>query len=743
MGKKTIGPSPSEIITQEIVAKKPEDGLAGLPFMNQKIDMEKRVDDLLSRLSFEEKCVLSAGWKDNSTAPIPRLGIPTFRMTDGPHGIAPYALRGLGSSVIYGDDGLPIVSREGVSQSADKPKDGTSTYFPTGIQMASTWNPATIEAFGKAVGEEMRAIKWQMLLGPAINMCRTPMNGRTFEYHAEDPYLSGKIVAAAIRGIQSERISTCLKHYAVNNQEWNRFKVSAVVSRRALEEIYFPAFKTAVQEGDPWGLMTSYNEINGTYVSEDPDVLRKTILDGWGFKGVVVSDWGATRYCKGIKTLVEAGLGVEMGSRDLYKVDQMQAMKAAGDFPEQALDGNVRRYLRTMFLVGAFDDPESLPKGSINTDEHMQVARKIAEEGMVLLKSDGFLPLDMNAVKKIAVVGKHATLTFGKRGGSSAVGAHHEVTVRQGIEKKLAGKAEVVEDPAAADVAIVCVGLGHSHDFKGGDHEGSDKLRYPLGIIDVKLVNKTIKQNKKTVVVFVNGSPFGVEGFIENAPAVLEAWYGGCELGTVVADILFGDVNPSGRLPVSWPKRLEDVPAHKAFRTYPGTYTRLKEPKGIDKRHKRRFRQIARYEEGIFIGYRHYDTHQVEPRFPFGHGLSYTTFTYGDLKLGTSQLSGDGKLDVSLDVTNSGSRAGAEVVQLYVQDVQASVPRPTKELKGFKRVVLAPGKMERVTFTIEKKDLSYYDEAKHAWVAEDGEFNVLVGGSSRDIKLQGTFTYNN
>ncbi|NMC04762.1 MAG: glycosyl hydrolase, partial [Candidatus Lokiarchaeota archaeon] len=372
---------------------------------------------------------------------------------------------------------------------------------------------------------------------------------------------------------------------------------------------------------------------------------------------------------------------------------------------------------------------------------HVQVARAIAAEGMVLLKNDGVLPLDITAVKKIAIVGKHATLTFGKRGGSSAVGVHHEITVRQGIERKLAGKAEIVDDPSAADVAIACVGLGHTHDFKGGDHEGSDKLRYPLGITDVMLINKTIKQNKKTIVVLINGSPFGVERFIDNAPAVLEAWYGGCELGTVVADILFGDVNPSGKLPVSWPRRLKDIPAHKAFRTYPGTYHFLKEPKSIDKRHKRRFREIATYEEGIFIGYRHYDTNKVEPRFHFGFGLSYTTFAYGDLALSTTRLAGDEALEVGLRVTNSGSRAGAEIVQLYIQDVQASVPRPAKELKGFKRLTLDPGKTERVTFTIGKKDLSFFDESSKAWVVEPGEFKVLVGASSRDIKLEGTFSY--
>ncbi len=725
MGKKKE-PSPSDLIVQSALAKKPEGELVGFPFMNPRIDLEKRVDDLLTRLTFEEKCILSAGWKDNSTAPIPRLGIPAFRMSDGPHGIAPYALRGIGSGVVYGSNGIPVAAKDGESQDGVKPKDGTATYFPTGIQMASTWDPDLIQKFGEAIGEEMRAIGWQMLLGPAINMCRTPMCGRTFEYHAEDPLLSGKIGAAAVRGIQSKRVATCVKHFAVNNQERDRFKVDVRVSRRALQEIYLPAFKICIQEGDPWGVMSSYNLINGVYASDNWELLHEILVEKWGFKGVVVSDWGATKLCRGIKEIIEAGMGVEMGSRHRLAIDQMQAMLSAGTFPSQAFDENVRRYLRTMFLVGAFDDLASLPKGSINTDGHVKVSRTIAEEGMVLLKNQGaVLPLDMGKVKKVALVGKHTDMTFGRRGGSSAVGTHHEVTIRQGLEAKCKGKAEIVDDPATADAAIVCIGLGHTHDLKGGDHEGTDKLRFPIGITDAALVNKTAKKNKNTIVVLVNGSPFGMENFVGHVPAVLEAWYGGCELGNVVADILFGDVNPSGKLPVTFPKQLHDIPAHKSRRTYPG--------KG----------KVVHYDEDIFIGYRHYDSNNVEPRFAFGHGLSYTTFTYGNMKLGAANLSGDGTLDVSFDVTNTGSRAGAEVVQLYVQDPKAGVPRPAKELKGFKRVMLDPGRNERVTLSIGRKDLSFYDDTKDAWVADDGEFKVLVGGSSRDIKLEGTFTYTN
>nr|MDO8112699.1 glycoside hydrolase family 3 C-terminal domain-containing protein [Candidatus Sigynarchaeota archaeon] len=684
--------------------KQLEEDISSLPFMNSKLDIEKRVDDLLSRLTFDEKLILCAGFKENSTAPVPRLGIPAFRMSDGPHGIAPYSLR-----------------------------ERTATYFPTGIQIASTWNPALAEEFGKAVGEEIKAIGWHMLLGPAVNIARTPMNGRTFEYYAEDPCLAGEIGAAAVKGIQSKRVATCVKHFVANNQEQRRFTVNAVVSQRALHEIYFPAFKRIVEYADPWGFMSSYNKINGIYASEHKEILKNTLMSTWKFKGVVVSDWGATKKCTTIANLIEAGLCVEMGSRDRYKVDEIKKLKDAGQFPAQAFDDNIRRFLRVMFLVGSFDEPQlPLPKKGIemmvsqrailkNVEAHQQVARRIAEEGMVLLKNDKhLLPLDINKVKKLAIVGKHAKQTFGRRGGSSAVGGHYEITIRQGLETKCNGKIEIVKDPAKADAAIVCVGLGHTHDFKGGDHEGTDKLRFNLGRTDVKLVNKTITKNPNTIVVLVHGSPFGMEKFIDNAPAVLDAWYGGQELGYIVADIIFGDVNPSGKLPVTFPKHLKDIPAHKSRRTYPG--------KGIITNRN----PTVYYDDGIFIGYRHYDTNRIEPRFPFGHGLSYTTFKYDNLTLSTEKLSGTEKLTLSFDMTNTGERAGAETAQLYVQDVEASVPRPVKELKGFKKVRFAPQEKATVTLQLDKNDLAFFDEKAGTWTAEAGKFKVLVGSSSRD-----------
>ncbi len=694
------------------------DELKKLPFMNASLPIEERVEDLLQRLTFEEKVLLSAGGGYNSPPPIPRLGIPRFSMTDGPHGVSPGAAK---------EAGIPSFSA--TLDGAASVGDGTSTYFPTGIQLASTWNPDLLFQFGQALGEEIRAVGRVVDLGPSINICRSPLNGRTFEYYSEDPFLAGKIAAAAVRGLQSKRVAPCVKHFAANNQETKRFKVNVSVGRRALEEIYFPAFRRCVEEANAWGVMSSYNKINGVYVSENKEVLRNALMDRWGFRGIVVSDWGATKRVTGPKTLIEAGLSIEMAGREQYTLEAMQAMKASGEFPQKYFEDNVRRILRVMMLVGQFDDPASLPKGCINTKEHQQLARKLAEEGMVLLKNEkNLLPLDITKVKKVAILGKHADIKFGRRklgGGSSAVYPPYEITVRQGIENKVKGKAEIVGDPAVADVAVVCVGLEHSHDFKGGDHEGSDKLRYGLGIFLPKLVKKTLAANPNTIVVFLGGSPTGMEKFVDKVPAVLNAWYGGMELGSVVADILFGDVNPSGKLPVSWPKRKKDIPTALSFLQ---TFIGVKE---------------VIYNEGVFVGYRYYDTQNVEPRFCFGHGLSYTTFSYSNLKLSSETISGNQNLTISFDLTNTGLRSGAEIIQLYLRDVEAAVPRPLKELKGFQKIYIEAEEKKAVTLELSKQDLSYFDEKSNTWVAEDGDFEVLLGSSSKDLRLKGTFHYKN
>ncbi|GAB4330514.1 MAG: glycoside hydrolase family 3 C-terminal domain-containing protein [Promethearchaeota archaeon] len=670
--------------------------------------LEERVSDLLSRLTFREKCLLSAGEKDNSPPPIPRLEIPQFRMCDGPHGVSPGAVR---NSPHYAEaTGLE-----------------SSTYFPTGIQLASTFDPALAERFGAALAEEARAAGCSMVLGPAINLCRSPMNGRTFEYYTEDPFLNSRIAVAVVRGIQSRRVAACVKHFVANNQESNRFKVNVVVSRRALEELYFPAFRACVEEADAWGFMSAYNKVNGTHVSEHRELLRETLKERWGFSGVVVSDWGATRRCSGVVKLVSAGLDVEMGHRVLYQPDEMEALRAAGKFPEKEFEDNVRRIVRAHVRTGAFDPPEMVPRGSINTEEHQALARRVAEEGTVLLKNEGdLLPFDLDRLDSLALLGKHADLRFGRKklgGGSSAVFPPYEVTIRQGLEEKLAGKVELVDDPASADAAVVCVGLEHTHDFKGGDHEGSDKLRYSLGFLQPRLVRRVAKANPNTVVVLVNGSPFGVEGFVDHVPAVVEAWYGGMEIGRVVADVLFGDVNPSGKLPVTWPKRKRDIPTALSF-----VRTVLPFPE-------------VRYEEGVFVGYRYYDAFGPEPRFPFGHGLSYSKFEFAGVRVDRERLAADldSRLEVTVTLRNVGGRHGAEVVQLYVHPVDPRVERPVKELRGFRRLELSPGESTDATFELTPRDLARFDEARGRWVVDEGPYEVWAGSSSAHLPLRAAF----
>ncbi|MHA1792811.1 MAG: glycoside hydrolase family 3 C-terminal domain-containing protein [Promethearchaeota archaeon] len=682
-----------------------------LPYMNQSMDLETRVDDLLARLTFKEKCLLCAGEKDNAPPGIERLGIPPFGMTDGPHGVSPYK-----TGLAPGGVRIKIQG------------DGTATYFPTGIQLASTWNPDLLQEFGAALAEETRAVGRYMQLGPAMNICRNPMNGRTFEYFSEDPLLSGALGAAVVKGLQSKRIAPCIKHYVANNFETNRFKVNVVVSKRALEEIYLAGFKKCVLESDPWGLMSSYNKVNGTYVSEHEDLLKKTLKESWGFSGVVVSDWGATNHTTGMVALIKAGMDIEMGSRNKYNIEEMINLKESGEFPEKEFDDNIRRFLRVMFRVGIFDDPATVPEGKINTKEHQAIAKKLAEEGMILLKNENqTLPLDKKKVKKIAILGKHADLKFGRKklgGGSSAVYPPYEITIREGLTKKCQEEmkdVEFVEDPGEADVAIVCIGLEHTHDFKGGDHEGSDRLRYELGYKQTKLVNSTAKKNKNTIVVCVNGAPFGIEKFIDNVPAVLEAWYGGMEIGTVVADVLFGDVNPSGKLPVSWPRTKKDIPT---------AFSLLQTIVGV--------KEVI-YEEDVFVGYRYYEKNNVNLRFCFGHGLSYTNFEYSDLKLNSKKIKSGENIKVSCKIKNAGKVPGAEIVQLYIHDLEASVPRPIKELKGFKKVFLKPAEEVLVEFDISEHDLSFYSEEKDDWIAEPGEFEILIGSSIKDIKLSDTF----
>ncbi len=675
----------------------PKEELAKLPFMDSQLEVEKRVADLLGRLTIDEKLSLCAGEKSfgvllgkgfYATKDVPRLGVSRFKMTDGPHGLG-----ALGSRFRKG------------------------TYFPVGIGRTATWNPSLAEQFGINYAHEIRDIGFHMALGPAINIIRTPLSGRDFEYQTEDPYLNKKMTVPIVKGTQSQRVAVCLKHYAANNQETNRMKVSAEVSERALREIYLPGFEAAVKESDAWSVMGSYNKINGIYGCEHPDLLTTKLRKEWGFRGFVVSDWFALRPTTSAESCMKAGCDYEMpGPGTKYRWKRLRKIYQQGKITEQDVNRSVSNLLRVMFFTGIFDDPATLPGGSRNTPEHWAVARKIAEEGIVLLKNEGnLLPLDINKVKSIAVLGPNANKKQGLGGGSSCIRPVHEVTPIQGLKEKCEGRVKIIAAPAEADVAIVVVGLCHGS-RKNWDTEGKDKKDLELTAEQVQLIQQTVQQNAKTIVVLVNGSPLAMDQWLDKVPTVIEAWYAGMEGGRALADILFGDVNPSGKIPVTFPKKLADSPAHASKRTFPGENGKVY------------------YEEDILVGYRYFDTKGIEPLFPFGHGLSYTTFKYENL-----HISGSAPIGVSVDIINTGGRAGAEVVQLYIQDVEASVPRPIKELKGFQKVWLDPGQKTTVKFELNTEDLAFYSEKDHQWVTEPGKFVAHVGSSSRDIRVQAEF----
>lgn len=673
----------SERLTPEEISK--------LPFMDVNLDVEERVEDLLSRLTQDEKFRLSYGRRIFFTAPIKRLGILMFKMCDGPHGL--------------GATGTLLTKK--------------ATAFPVAILRTAMWNPELAYEFGKAAAEEFRAIGYREMLGPGVNIQRTPLCGRTFEYQSEDPYLNSVMGVAVVKGIQSQKVAACVKHYVCNNQELERFKVDAIVSERALREIYLPAFEATVREADAWSFMTCYNKVNGDYGSGMTDLIQNKLFKEWGFRGFVVSDWFATRHMTSTAKCVNAGTSLEMPRAILFKKKRLETALAAGEFKMETYDDNLRRLLRVMFLTGHIDDKGELPDVERNTTEHQAVALKMAEEGIVLLKNDNnTLPLDINKIKKIAVLGPNAKKKHSLGGGSSMIRAFYEITPKKGLREKCEGKIEIVELPSEADVVIFVGGLNHK---KHGDKEGVDKLNLELAPEQIEQLNNTIEQNPNTILVLINGSPIAMEGWIDKVPAIVEAWYPGMEGGRAIANVLFGDVNPSGKLTITFPKKLEDSPAHASERTYaPDT---------------------VYHDEGIFVGYRHFDKKDIEPLFPFGFGLSYTTFKYDNLKLSKTQLSGDEKLTISVDVTNIGKRAGAEIVQLYIQDVDCSVERPPKELKGFKKVFLEPGKKDTAKMELKKKDLSFWDEKTNAWKAEKGKFKILIGSSSRDIKLHEEIEY--
>ncbi len=659
-------------------------------YLDPECDPETRVASLLLALSLDEKLSLCAGqgfWKTKS---VERLGIKPFRLTDGPRGI-------------------------GWHSSGKR-----CTAFPSGIAQAASWDPELLEQFGEALGQEARAVGGGTVLGPAINIARTPLNGRTFEYLSEDPVLNSELVVPIVKGIQRQGVAACVKHFAVNNQETDRMRVDARVCERALQEIYLPAFRAAVEEGDAWSIMAAYNAVNGVAACENKDLLVTRLREQWGFRGFVVSDWFAVRRTTSSAACVEGGLSLEMPGRgSKYRYKNLKESYTQDQFTEQDIDDVLRGLLMAMVLVGHLD-PERV-RGKRNTPDHQALACTMAESGMTLLKNEGdLLPLDPGRCRKIAALGprlkKRNCLPLW--GGSAGVWPPHEITPWMGLQNENQGRFEWVSNPKDADVVLLFVGLSHR---PGLDSEVKDKSSLSLPAKQEKLITDTLKTNPNTVIVLLNGSPIAMP-WVNDVPAILECWYPGMEGGTAIARTLFGDNNPSGKLPVTFPKTLQDSPAHVSARTFPGDG------------------QTVHYDEELFVGYRHFDKYDIEPLFPFGHGLSYSKFAYDNLVLSQESMSSDEELTISLTVTNVSDVAGAEVVQLYVASSQVSEDRPVQALKGFRKVWLEAGATQMVTITVPASSLHIFDPDLNQWMIQNGEHTARLGSSSRDIRLQKTFT---
>jgi len=683
-------------------------------YLDSSQPIEKRVEDLLSRLTLEEKNSLLHGDSKFTTAAIPRLNIPRRWMSDGPHGV-----------------------REDVGPDTWDPADRTddfATCMPCGIALAATWNPDVALAEGVAVGEEALARGKHIMLGPAVNIMRTPLCGRNFEYFGEDPFLASRIAVGYIRGEQSQNVASCIKHFAANNQEADRNAINVEVDERALREIYLPAFKAAVQEAGVWAVMGAYNKLRGDYCCHNDYLLNKILKDEYGFQGIVISDWGGAH---DTRAAALGGLDLEMGTEkpydEFFLAGSFREALQKGELPMSLLDDKARRNLRVMIATHVLDGRQP---GSLNTKEHQAASRRVAEEAMVLLKNKrDALPLDLFRIQSLAVIGDNATRLQAHGGQSSEIKAFYEIAPLEGILRRVGGRVNVsysvgygkdvgddaiaraIQAAATADAVLFIGGLNHDRNF---DTEGFDRRNMKLPYGQDELIQRVVEVNPRTIVVLVGGSPMEMGQWIDRVPAVLMAWYGGMESGNALARVLFGDVNPSGKLPCTFPKRLADSPAH-ALGAYPGT------------------NGVVRYEEGLLVGYRWFDTKDIEPLFPFGHGLSYTRFNYSNLKLVQGASTNGPVLTAEFDVANTGTRAGGEVAQLYVHDTQSSLPRPARELKGFQKVFLKPGEKQTVSIPLDLSAFAFYDPDKHGWVAEAGEFAILIGSSSRDVRLSGTF----
>lgn len=710
-------------------------------YLDDSKPVEERVEDALSRMTLEEKIAVTHAQSKFCSPGVARLGIPEFWMTDGPHGIRPEVLWDEWDQAGWTND--------------------SCVAFPALTCLAATWDTDMSMLYGKSIGEEARYRNKTVLLGPGVNIYRTPLNGRNFEYMGEDPYLAGRMVVPYVQGVQQNGVAACVKHYALNNQEVNRHTTNVIVDDRALYEIYLPAFKAAVQEGKAWSIMGAYNLYKGQHACHNQYLLNDILKGEWGFDGVVVSDWGGVH---DTDQAITNGLNMEFGSwtdglsngasnayDNYYLADPYLERIQSGKAGTKELDDKVRRILRLAFRTTM---DRNRPYGAMRSPEHYDAARKIGEAGIVLLQNNGnLLPIDLAKTKKIAVIGENAVKMMTVGGGSSSLKVQREISPLDGIRNRVGNRAEVVyargymgdasgeyngvvsgqnlkDDRSPEELIAEAVRVAGEADyviFIGGlnksahqDCEDSDRTGLGLPYGQDRVITELVKANQNLVVVNVSGNAVAMP-WIKEVPAVLQAWFLGSEAGNAIAAVLMGDVNPSGKLPFTFPARLEDVPAHQ-LGEYPGS-----EKVGDIVNEK--------YNESIFVGYRWADKQKkAKPLFPFGHGLSYTTFEYGKPVADKKTMTADDTITFTVTVKNTGDREGQEVVQLYISDKKSSLPRPVKELKGFKKVKLAPGEEQKVSFTVAKDALSFFDDAKHEWIAEPGKFEAVIAASAADIR---------
>ena len=698
----------------------------------EKVQMEKRIEKLIKKMTLEEKVGLLHGNSKFYVAGVERLGIPEWSLSDGPHGVRAEINRHDWAYAGWTND--------------------SASYFPTGTAFAAAWNPELAYRRGEVLGEEARWRKKDVLLGPGVNIIRSPLCGRNFEYMSEDPYMNSVLAVAYIKGLQSRDVACSVKHFAVNNQETNRTTVDVECSERALREIYLPAFKAAVQEGGALTVMAAYNKFRGEFCAENNYLVRKILRNEWGFDGVYVTDWGAAH---STVPSMEAGLDLEMGTlidkyEDWYYANPLIEAVKSGKIPMSLVDEKVGDVLRVMIKTNVLDPKKRFGPGSMNTKEHQQATYDAAAEAIVLLKNqNNLLPLDFSLIKSLAVIGDNATRKHSNGGLSSEIKAVYEVTPLEALRAKWGDKVDIrfaqgyeklstfvegsnngqssgtfssktqesdallkeaVEVARTSDVALLVCGLNHDYDT-----ESFDRLNMDIPYGQVELIQEVVKANPRTIVVMIAGSPLNMAAVDICSPAIVWAWFNGMEGGNALVDVLSGKVNPSGKMPFTTPVSLDQSPAH-ALGNFPGRDLKVN------------------YEEDILVGYRWFDTKDLPVVYPFGYGLSYTTFNYSNLNTDKKTYDQADTIQATFTLTNTGDREGAEVAQLYVSDPVCSVMRPVKELKGFKKVFLKPGESRRITLDIPVSSLAFYSEAQSQFVVEPGEFILQLGASASDIK---------